>query len=130
MLFSTTDILQTARMSQIFADFWKGFSLKKNNSNGARGFNLALFRLIRLIRQGQSPIRGKMLFSTADVLQTTQISQIFEDFFLIPSEYADFSQAEFFLQRTFLISRFRFSEASVGSEKPGYWLLQKLVPST
>jgi hypothetical protein len=42
--------------------------------------------------------------------------QLIADFFLIPSEYADFSQAQFFLQRTFLISRFRFSEASVGPE--------------
>jgi hypothetical protein len=36
--------------------------------------------LIRIIRQGQSPIRDKMLFSTADVLQTAQMTQIFADF--------------------------------------------------
>jgi hypothetical protein len=36
--------------------------------------------LIRIIRQGQSPIRDKMLFSTADVLQTARMSQIFADF--------------------------------------------------
>jgi hypothetical protein len=45
MLFSTADVLQTAQMTQIFADFSKGFSLKKNNSNGTRGFTLALFRV-------------------------------------------------------------------------------------
>jgi hypothetical protein len=36
--------------------------------------------LIRIIRQGQSPIRGKMLFSTTDILQTAQMTQIFADF--------------------------------------------------
>jgi hypothetical protein len=36
---------------------------------------------------------------------------------LIPSEYADFLQAKFILQSTFLIPRFRFSEASVEPKK-------------
>ena len=73
---------------------------------------------IRIIRRGQSPIRGKVLFFTTDVLQTMQMTRIFADFFLIPSEYPDFPQAQFFLQRTFLVPRFRFSEACINIFAP------------
>jgi hypothetical protein len=46
-----------------------------------------------------------ILFLTADVLQTARMSLIFADFFLIPSEYADFSQAGYFLVNPFNLLR-------------------------
>ncbi len=114
------------RSSQIFQ---KALALKKTTAMERGVLTSPYSAEIRLICKGQSPICDKMLFFTADVLQTTQMTRIFADFFLIPSEYADFSQAQFFLQRTFLVHLFRFSELALAL-KPGYWLLQKLVPST
>ena len=40
--FFTADVLQTARIVLIFADFQKALAFMKNFSNGVRGFNLAL----------------------------------------------------------------------------------------
>jgi hypothetical protein len=48
-----------------------------------------------LIFKGKALSLGNFYF-TADVLQTARMSLIFADFFLILSEYADFSQAESF----------------------------------
>jgi hypothetical protein len=65
------------RSSQIFE---KALALKKTTAMERGVLTSHYSALIRIIRRGQSPIRDKMLFCTADVLQTAQMTQIFADF--------------------------------------------------